>query len=273
MKKKWTKQALMEESAKYKTRMDFATLSQSAYSVASRMKILDIVCSHMPPSKSERYSQEELASEAIKYVTRGDFRKGSMSAYNVSHRRGILDQICGHMIDVRVYRTIEEIAAEALKYMTRGDFQKGNRNAYGAARTHNVLDVVCSHMKRSCGTSTEEKELLAAISSNFVDVKKIRDMKILIPGKPHIKGFEIDIYLPKLKKGIEFDGTYYHSFEVMRKCNRKKDWPDEDILNYHQIKDGWFSSKGIQILHIKEEDWIADKESCIKKCLDFLGAP
>jgi len=71
-------------------------------------------------------------------------------------------------------------------------------------------------------------------------------------------------------RGIEFDGTYYHSFEFMRKTTHKKSWPDEDIHNYHEIKDAWFASKGIQILHIKEEDWKLDKDQCIKKCLQFL---
>ena len=56
----------------------------------------------------------------------------------------------------------------------------------------------------------------------------------------------------------------------MRRDSHKKLWSDEDIRNYHEIKDSWFASNGIQILHIKEEDWIQDKEACIKKCLDFL---
>ena len=56
----------------------------------------------------------------------------------------------------------------------------------------------------------------------------------------------------------------------MRKDKGKKNWPDEDIRNYHEIKDSYFASKGIQVLHIKEENWNKDKEECIQRCLNFL---
>lgn len=48
-------------------------------------------------------------------------------------------------------------------------------------------------------------------------------------------------------------------------------WSDEDIRNYHQLKDDWFASKGIEILHIKEEDWNLNKESCIKTFIEFIS--
>jgi len=34
--------------------------------------------------------------------------------------------------------------------------------------------------------------------------------------------------------------------------------------------DRYFKSKGIDILHIKEEDWVKDKDRCIKQCFLFL---
>jgi hypothetical protein len=44
----------------------------------------------------------------------------------------------------------------------------------------------------------------------------------------------------------------------------------EDLENYSRLKDEYFLSKGIQILHVKEEDWIANKQSCIDMCLKFI---
>ncbi len=96
-------------------------------------------------------------------------------------------------------------------------------------------------------------------------------MKVKIPNKSYIKGFEIDIFVPELNKGIEFDGKYHHSFEYMRVDPKRAKWSDNDIHNYHEIKDAWFASKGIQILHIKEEDWNKNKELCVKRCLKFLN--
>ena len=92
-----------------------------------------------------------------------------------------------------------------------------------------------------------------------------------IPNKPYIYGFDIDIFVPELMRVIEFDGIYWHSFEQMRNDKRKAKWSDEDILNYHEIKDDYFASKGITILHIKEEDWLKDKKACINTCLKFLN--
>ena len=118
--------------------------------------------------------------------------------------------------------------------------------------------------------SKAEKELFDLMKNIYSDVKKIRS-KVRDEAKPHIKRFEIDIFIPSLMKGIEFDGTRWHSFEIMRKSENKRKWSDEDIRNYHEIKDAWFLSKGIQILHIKEEDWNKDKADCVKRCLEFLS--
>jgi len=57
----------------------------------------------------------------------------------------------------------------------------------------------------------------------------------------------------------------------MRNDSQKALWSDNDIHNYHQLKDDWFATKDIQILHIKEEDWNVDREGCIKRCLNFLN--
>lgn len=82
---------------------------------------------------------------------------------------------------------------------------------------------------------------------------------------------QVDIYIPELKLGVEFDGNYHHSFEYMRGCKKKVKWSDDDIRNYHEIKDTWFLTKGIAVLHIKEKDWLENKQACIQKCLDFLS--
>ncbi|HEY5235239.1 MAG TPA: hypothetical protein VIJ14_03580, partial [Rhabdochlamydiaceae bacterium] len=118
---------------------------------------------------------------------------------------------------------------------------------------------------------SSENELRETIKNIYPTTKKKKDMKASIPNKPFIHGFEIDIFVPELNLAIEFDGTYWHSFEKMRKDPKKVKWSDDDIRNYHELKDAWFLTKGIQILHIKEVDWDLDKEACIKRCLDFLG--
>lgn len=281
MKKKpngyWTDKRIQDEAYLYQTRGTFLEDSPSAYRTALARGILDQVCAHMRPSLREPYTNEELAIEALRYNTRKNFQEGNSAAYQAAWKRNILDQICSHMaIDLKIggiphnyFWTEEKIQLEANRYATRGEFQKGSKAAYQAAVENGLLDKVCCHMIILGGVSVAEMYLCDVIKCIYPHARKFRDRKVRIEGKSHIKGFDIDILVGKL--GIEFDGKYHHTFEYMRKDKRKIKWSDEEIRNYHQIKDAWFTAKGIQILHVKEEDWNLDKEICIIRCLNFLS--
>lgn len=69
---------------------------------------------------------------------------------------------------------------------------------------------------------------------------------------------EIDIYLPSLKVGIEFDGLYYHS-EVAGKKNRL----------YHIQKTEDAGSKHIRLIHVFEDEW-RDKRPIVQSKLKSL---
>ena len=71
-------------------------------------------------------------------------------------------------------------------------------------------------------------------------IKSIYDNEVI---ESYRDGLEIDIYLPDLKLGFEFNGLYWH-------CEK---WKDK---NYHLEKNNYFKSKGINILHIWEDDWV-----------------
>jgi len=63
-------------------------------------------------------------------------------------------------------------------------------------------------------------------------------------------GLEIDIYLPEIKLGFEFNGLYWHSDKYKEK-------------NYHIKKTDYFKVRGIRIVHIWEDDW-ANRKDIIK---------
>jgi len=69
---------------------------------------------------------------------------------------------------------------------------------------------------------------------------------------------EIDIYLPDLKIGFEFNGLYWHS-------EQKKD------KNYHSEKTRYFSEKGIRIIHIWEDDWKFGRDIIKSQIENWLG--
>ncbi len=268
--KPYTVEELHLEALKYKTRGEFQKYSNGAYQVAKNRKILDQVCSHMVVLRHS-WTFEELQREALKYEGRMVFFQKNPNAYSAALKRGIMDEICIHMSpsQTKAY-TVEELRQEALKYKTKSEFENGSSGAYSAALKRDDFDQICSHMKISGNSSIPEMDILAIIKSIYPQAQKLRDRKIKIDGKPYIHGFDIDIYIPELNMGIEFDGRRYHSFAYMRKNKSKRKWPDEDIRNYHEIKDAWFASKGIKLLHIKEEDWIEHRGVCLDKCLKFL---
>jgi hypothetical protein len=276
---KYTFESIEQEALKYKSRGEFQRLSVRYYRAAYDRDILEQVCSHMPRHISMsgknnptfKWSDEKLTEEASKYNTRKEFLKNNRSAYFTAQARGILNNISSHMIRlIREDWTYEELKAEALKYGTRVDFYRKSSNAYTAAKKRYILDDICTHMRQSCGVSSYEKELKEALSLVYSSVRKLRKSKIQIYDKPHIKGFDIDIYVPELKLGIEFDGTYHHSFDGLKRA--RPHWSDEDIKNYHKLKDDYFlNNYDIKILHISEKDWLINKQECIKRCLEFLG--
>lgn len=283
----YTNEMLKNKASKYETRSEFQNKDNSAYQIAKKRGILNKICSHMPSrnllfgSKNPRfkYTDNRLMKTALKYKTKVDFLNNSRKEYNVAYLRGILDKICAHMIEYSCKKELhprfkwpfEKLKNEAAKYEYRSDFMKKSQTAYVIAARQKILDIICSHMKLEKSTSFSERELFAIIKEIYPSAKKLHDRKVKIKGKPYIKGFDIDIFIPELNLGIEFDGTYYHSYKYMRKCKNKRKWSNNAIRNYHEIKDDWFmSSRNIKILHIKERDWIKDKECAINKCFEFL---
>jgi hypothetical protein len=67
---------------------------------------------------------------------------------------------------------------------------------------------------------------------------------------------EIDIYIPELNIGFEFNGVYWHSDFYKEK-------------NFHSYKSKFFMERGIRIIHIWEDDWI-NKSDIIKSQIKNL---
>jgi hypothetical protein len=276
---KWTKEKVAEEALKYDTKIDFKNKSAGAYHVALQKKWIKEICGHMSPLL-ESYTVELLMDIFKDCKTKKEAYAKNKKAYGAVRRRKIQNTVFAHIpkrMDTsgknsHAYKgENEELHLIAKKYDNKNTFSNEDSAVYQRAYKRGILDDICSHMKNPHGgSSLPEKHLFDEIKKTYPTAKKIRDMSVKIEGKPYIKGFDIDIFIPELNRGIEFDGKYYHSPESL--VENHDNWPKEDALRYHELKDSHFASKGIQVLHIKEEDWIKNKESCIQKCFDFLGA-
>ena len=109
----------------------------------------------------------------------------------------------------------------------------------------------CSCPKCSkSGVSKAEKEIYNFIKSN-IEEEVIENLNIL-------DGKEIDIYIPDLKIGIEYNGLYWHS-ELYKENN------------YHLDKLELAKSKGIRLIQIFEDEWLNKKEIVKSRLLNILG--
>ena len=264
----WHSDKIAQEALKYSSKTEFANQSGSAYNAARKLNILDKVCSHMEEIHVP-FSIDLLRVEVLKYNKRSDFKNSNPYYYRMAIQHNILDEVCSHMTWVPEKKwNKESISCEAIRYKKRMEFKINSRGAYYAACDMGILEEVCSHMKNPGGNSTSETNLFSMIKEKFPKAQKLRDRNIDIKDKPHVKGFDIDIYIPELRKGIEFDGTYWHSVAGLKRS--RDNWPENDLINYHHLKDEHFKSKGIELFHITENDWMNDREECIRKCMEFL---
>lgn len=106
-----------------------------------------------------------------------------------------------------------------------------------------------------CGDSSLENEL-------FEFVKSILDSNVTINQNDRNvvdKNMEFDIFVPEFNVGIEFNGLYWHSDLV--KSSR----------NYHLNKTKECENKGIQLIHVFENEWKHKKNIVKKKIKQTFG--
>ena len=115
---------------------------------------------------------------------------------------------------------------------------------------HNINTCTICYPENTL-SSIKEKELLNFIRENYNDVIFENDRKIL-------SGKELDILIPKLNLAFEFNGLYWHS-------NIYKD------DNYHFNKTLNCINKGIQVIHIWEDDWTNNNKNIKKMIIEYLN--
>jgi len=115
------------------------------------------------------------------------------------------------------------------------NFEMSSDNFHNRMRSNLPLCTICNPIGE-CRSIKEEQlyDFIMSIYSGII-IQSYRD------------GLEIDIYLPELEIGFEFNGLFWHSEEWKHK-------------NYHLDKTNYFKDKGIRIIHIWEDDWTYKQE-------------
>ena len=98
-------------------------------------------------------------------------------------------------------------------------------------------------------TSKAEREICEYVKSIVGEDNVISNDRIILKGK------EIDIYIPSLKIGIEYNGLYWHTKD-------KK---------YHIEKTEGCKKQGIKLIQIFEDEYVNNKDIVLSKIAHILG--
>ena len=117
-------------------------------------------------------------------------------------------------------------------------------------RTNNGLSICTNCYPISENASISQLELYNFIKENYKG-------EVILDCKNVISPYEIDIYLPELKLGFEFNGVWWHSEKLKGE-------------NYHLKKYDISIENNISLITIWEDDWVTKRDICKSFILNKL---
>jgi len=126
--RKWTKDALLEESKKYDTRYHFQVGNESAYKTALERNLLDEMPWLKVVGHFVKWTKDATIEESKKYSHRKEFKTNSPGAYESARVNGWLNDMSWLKPDVKW--TEDAVFEESKKHKTRAEFKRGNSQAY-----------------------------------------------------------------------------------------------------------------------------------------------
>lgn len=183
------------------------------------------------------------------------------------HLQGKGCNLCG------LTRQVEKRCGTSEEFISRAKLIHGETYDYSNVNyvnSHTLVEILCRkhgpfkqipyvHLYgcgcRICGKSSSnpENEIYDYIIGLIDTCEVVRNNRKLLDGH------EIDIYIPSLKIGFEYDGLYWHS-EAEGK-----------FKDYHISKTENANSKGIRLIHIFEDEWLEHKEIILNKIKHIIG--
>ena len=130
---------------------------------------------------------------------------------------------------------------------------------------NNEICVHCNPLYKNW--STGEKNLLKFIRDNY-------SSEIMSNYKRIIPPFELDIYIPDLRIGVEFNGDYYHAnprFYNKNYFNNKLKMKAEKIWEKDRKKRDICFKKNITLIIVWEHDWNNNQEKEKERILNLIN--
>ena len=236
--------------------------------VLKRYGVKNVSCSTLIKNKKEETSMENYG---VKYHT-------SLSAQKEKVKNAMIEK---YGIENICQKDIANIKNYNKEYIEKHFIEDGYFLFHECKKYFNIKqDTTVHRMKRRFNIifpnkrvrSIVEKEIADFIKSFYNKQIKLNDFEVLNSNFLGRRNpLELDIYLPDDKLAIEFDGLMYHSYGKSE--YRVFDNWDELDENKHLSKTLNCEAKGVQLLHIFENEWIDKQEiwkSIIKTKLGYV---
>lgn len=134
-------------------------------------------------------------------------------------------------------RKVPESDFEKIKTMYNSNIRIEDIASVYNVNKHAIYNILYkTGIKLRHNVSFGEKQLSKFIDSYYEIIENSRD--IIYP-------FELDIFVPELNIAFEFNGLYWHSDKFKNK-------------DYHKHKTELCHEKGIQLIHIFEDEWFSN---------------
>ncbi len=130
------------------------------------------------------------------------------------------------------------------------NYKISHRILYNRIKTKTILCTECNPIY-STYTSGHENMIYNFIKDNYKGIIINNDRNVIKPS-------EIDIYLPELRIGIEFNGLYWHNELFV-----------DD--NYHFNKTELCEKNNIKLIQIYEDDWLYKQDIVKSRILNLLN--
>ena len=154
----------------------------------------------------------------------------SINARNNNTKKSILK-----MLDTYKLIDISYETGDALIECDKNHIFSSTRNfIYNRYRIKSEICTICNPI--NCPKSGSEISIIKFI-------KEVYNNQMIENDRNIIKPFEIDIYLPELKIGFEYNGLWYHSSEYRKS-------------NYHYLKQNKAKESDIKLITIWEDEWV-----------------
>lgn len=185
-------------------------------------------------------------------------RYGSETYHNVeSFRKTIVEKRKNFELvnDCISLNSLIQEYGQGFKALNLPKIYDNSKNAYISTNYLNeIIDYAskCHNLKATSKTENEIYDFVCSIYKGMVVKNTFSYLR-----NEEGNAIELDIYIPEIKLGIEYNGIYWHSTTYKNK-------------SYHVDKVRFARKSGIKLIHLFEDAWTIDKakyKSIIKDCL------